>query len=189
MPDGLDSEGQHGQRSVLLRHKSQAAEGAIFHLCRQERKRPRRMWRRSSRTCAVLGRAIPGGWVPMSRCWQYVSVEILRFLQNTAIMWDARATIRRQIRSLQTICHVLVASEASSFARHVHVHDERSVQRLSNRSCVCGMGQFGAYYGFGSAYYGFGIHSDAYYGFGSAITAYSYTHRQPMARKYDINLD
>jgi len=30
---------------------------------------------------------------------------------------------------------------------------------------------------------------DAYYGYGSAITAYSYTDRQPMARKYDIFLD
>jgi len=30
---------------------------------------------------------------------------------------------------------------------------------------------------------------DAYHGFGSAITAYSYTDRQPMARKYDIFLD
>jgi len=30
---------------------------------------------------------------------------------------------------------------------------------------------------------------DAYHGFGSAITAYSYTHRQPMARKYDVFLD
>jgi len=84
MPDGLDSEGQHGQRSVLLHHKSQAAEGAIIHLCRQERKRPRRMWRRSSRTRAVLGRAILGGWVPMLKCRQNVSVEILSFLQNTA---------------------------------------------------------------------------------------------------------
>jgi len=27
---------------------------------------------------------------------------------------------------------------------------------------------------------------DAYHGFGSAITAYSYTDRQPTARKYDI---
>ena len=30
---------------------------------------------------------------------------------------------------------------------------------------------------------------DAYHGFGSAITAYSYTDKQPMARKYDIFLD
>jgi len=30
---------------------------------------------------------------------------------------------------------------------------------------------------------------DAYHGFGSAITAYSYTDRQPTARKYDILLD
>ena len=30
---------------------------------------------------------------------------------------------------------------------------------------------------------------DAYHGLGSAITAYSYTDRQPMARKYDIFLD
>jgi len=91
MPDGLDSEGQHGQRSVLLRHKSQAAEGAIIHLCRQDRKRPRRMWRRSSRNRAVLSRAILRGRVPMSRCRQYVSVEILSFLQNIA----------KQIRDMQ----------------------------------------------------------------------------------------
>jgi len=30
---------------------------------------------------------------------------------------------------------------------------------------------------------------DAYHGFGSVINAYSYTDRQPMARKYDIFLD
>ena len=30
---------------------------------------------------------------------------------------------------------------------------------------------------------------DAYHGFGSAITAYSYTDRQTIARKYDIFLD
>jgi len=30
---------------------------------------------------------------------------------------------------------------------------------------------------------------DAYHGFGSAITAYSYTDGQPMARKYDMFLD
>ena len=30
---------------------------------------------------------------------------------------------------------------------------------------------------------------DAYHGFGNAITAYSYTDRQPMARKYDIFSD
>jgi len=30
---------------------------------------------------------------------------------------------------------------------------------------------------------------DAYHGFGSAVTAYSYTDRQPIARKYDIFLD
>jgi len=30
---------------------------------------------------------------------------------------------------------------------------------------------------------------DVYHGFGSAITAYSYTGRQPIASKYDIFLD
>jgi len=30
---------------------------------------------------------------------------------------------------------------------------------------------------------------DAYHGFGSAVSAYSYTDGQPMARKYDIFLD
>jgi len=91
MRDVLDSEGQHSQRSVLLRHKSQAAERAIIQLCRQDRKHPRRMWRRSSRNRAVLSGAIPRGWVPMSRCRQYVSGEIMSFLQNTA----------KQIRDMQ----------------------------------------------------------------------------------------
>jgi len=44
---------------------SQAAEGAIPHLYKQERKRLTPVWRRFSRTYAVFGRVIPGGWVPM----------------------------------------------------------------------------------------------------------------------------
>jgi len=44
---------------------SQAAERAITHLCKQKRKRLTPMRRRLSRTHAVLGRTIPGGWVPV----------------------------------------------------------------------------------------------------------------------------
>jgi len=40
---------------------------AIPHLCKQERKRPTPVRRRLSRAHAVLGRVIPGGWVPVSR--------------------------------------------------------------------------------------------------------------------------
>ena len=45
---------------------SQAAEEAIPHLYRQERKRPTPAWRRLNRTQAILERVIPGGWVPVS---------------------------------------------------------------------------------------------------------------------------
>ena len=45
---------------------SQAAEEAIFNLCKQERKRPTPVRRRFSRTHAVLGRVIPGSGC---QCW------------------------------------------------------------------------------------------------------------------------
>jgi len=45
---------------------SQAAEEAIPHFYRQERKRPTPVWRRLSRTQALLGRSIPWEWVPVS---------------------------------------------------------------------------------------------------------------------------
>ena len=41
-------------------------EEAIPHLCKQEWKRPTPARRRLSRTQALLGRVIPGGWVPVS---------------------------------------------------------------------------------------------------------------------------
>jgi len=45
---------------------SQAAEGAMLHLCKQERKRSTPVWRRISWTHAILGRAISWGRVPVS---------------------------------------------------------------------------------------------------------------------------
>ena len=45
---------------------SQAAEEAISHLYRQERKPPTPVRKRLSRTQALLGRVIPGAWVPVS---------------------------------------------------------------------------------------------------------------------------
>jgi len=45
---------------------SQGAEEAIPHLHKQEQKRPTPVRRELSRTHAVLGRVIPGGWVPAS---------------------------------------------------------------------------------------------------------------------------
>jgi len=45
---------------------SQAAEEAIPHLYKQERKRPTPVRRRLSRTQALLGRVIPGVCVPVS---------------------------------------------------------------------------------------------------------------------------
>jgi len=54
---------------------SQAAEQAIPYLYKQELKRPTPVRRRLSRTHAVLGRAIPGGWC---RCqgWKYQPLRI-----------------------------------------------------------------------------------------------------------------
>jgi len=57
-------------KNCLLLHlwpNSQAAEGAIPHLCKQEWKRPTPVRRQLSRTHAFFGRAIPGRCVPMSR--------------------------------------------------------------------------------------------------------------------------
>ena len=45
---------------------SQAAEGAISHLCKLDRKSPTTVRSRLNRTQGVLGKAIPRGWVPMS---------------------------------------------------------------------------------------------------------------------------
>ena len=49
-----------GGSTVCFAPHSQAAEEAISHLCRQERKRPTPVRRRLSRTQALLGRVIPG---------------------------------------------------------------------------------------------------------------------------------
>jgi len=48
---------------------SQAAEGAISHLCKQEQKRPTLVQRWLSRTDVVLGRVIPGRWVLGLKVW------------------------------------------------------------------------------------------------------------------------
>jgi len=65
--DGLDIGGQHGRRPVCSSAPhAHVAEGAIRRLCKQERKRPRSVWRWLSRIYAVLDRAIQGGWTPMS---------------------------------------------------------------------------------------------------------------------------
>ena len=45
---------------------SQVAEEDIPHLYQHERKRPTAVRRRLSRTQALLGRVIPGGWVQVS---------------------------------------------------------------------------------------------------------------------------
>ena len=45
---------------------SKAAEEAISHFYKQERKRPTAVRRWLSRTQALLGRVIPGGWMPVS---------------------------------------------------------------------------------------------------------------------------
>ena len=63
---GSDNEGQHGKRPVFFVLRSQTAEGAISHSCKQGRKRRSPVRRRLNRTHAVLGRTITGGGC---RCW------------------------------------------------------------------------------------------------------------------------
>jgi len=57
-PSGRYIRGQHGRRFVLLRANSQAAEGVISHLCKQERKRSTPVQRRLSRTHVVHSRMV-----------------------------------------------------------------------------------------------------------------------------------
>ena len=73
--DGLDSEGQYGQPVYSSATHSQAAEEAITHLYKQERKRPALVRRRLSRTQAVLGRVIPGNGY-RSRGWKCCPLRI-----------------------------------------------------------------------------------------------------------------
>ena len=64
--DGLDIGGQHGRRFVLLRHTHRPQRRPYLICVKQERKRPTPVRKRLSRTQALLGRVIPGGWVPVS---------------------------------------------------------------------------------------------------------------------------
>jgi len=67
---------------------TQATEGVISHLCKQERKRSTLVQRRLNRAIAVLGRAIPRGCVPMSR----MEVRSLVALSNHSAFhrWSAQ---------------------------------------------------------------------------------------------------
>jgi len=60
--DGLDIGRQHGQQFDLLRHTHRPQKWP-YHLCKHERKRLTPVQKRLNRTHAVLGRAIPRGWV------------------------------------------------------------------------------------------------------------------------------
>ena len=63
---------------------SQTAEEAIPHLYKQEWKRPTSVRRCLSRTTALLGRAIPGGWEPVSG----IKVRTLVVLSNHSTFGD-----------------------------------------------------------------------------------------------------
>jgi len=159
----------------------------------------------------------------MSRCRQYVSVEILSFLRNTAkpirdmqkrrsedrlghfgqfVMFELRAKLQALHDTFTCMTNVLFSdfeievacAEWGSSAMKCEMCfplKSHKVQRFALRSSgkrvsarvslalVPDVSNYAVF---------IAIH-DAYYGFGSAITDYSYTHRQPMARKYDLILD
>ena len=95
--DGLDSEGQYGQPVYSSATHSQAAEEAITHLFKQEWKRPTPVRRRLSPTQALLGRAIPGVWVPMSG----IKVRSLVAFSNHSAFhrWPAQSAARLLLSS------------------------------------------------------------------------------------------
>jgi len=64
--DGMDIGRQRWSMVWSSVPHSQAAKEAIPHLCKQEQKRQTPVRRRLSRTHAILGRVIPGGWMPVS---------------------------------------------------------------------------------------------------------------------------
>ena len=78
---------------------SQAAEEAITHLYKQERKGPTPVQRRLWRTHAVLERVIPGGWVPVSG----MKVRSLVRLSNHSAFhwWSAQRAARTSCAKTQ----------------------------------------------------------------------------------------
>ena len=64
--DGLDNGGQHGWLFVLLRH-THRPQRRLYSICTSSSRNVRHQCEGGlSRTQAVFGRVIPGGWVPVS---------------------------------------------------------------------------------------------------------------------------
>jgi len=103
--DRLDIGGNMVDGFVLLRR---TAEEAMPHLYKQERKLPTPVRRRLSRTQALLGRAIPGGQVPMSR----MKVRGLAVLSNHSAFhrWSAQSAALL----LLLYCHTLMCFQTSN---------------------------------------------------------------------------
>jgi len=69
---------------------SQAAEEAIPHLYKQQRKRPTQVLRRLSRTQALPGRVAPRGWVPCAaRILLSDNWWVVRRVQMGILIWGA----------------------------------------------------------------------------------------------------
>jgi len=77
---------------------SQAAEEAIPHLYKQERKRPTPVRRRLSRTQALLGRVIPGAWVLVSGMKMRSLVGLSS--HSTFHWWSAHCAARMLLLSM-----------------------------------------------------------------------------------------
>ena len=76
---------------------SQIEEAAISCFCKQERKCPTPGQRRLSRTQAVLGRVIPGWWVPMSGMKMG---SLVVFINHFAFhLWSAQSAARLLLSS------------------------------------------------------------------------------------------
>jgi len=75
---------------------------ATPHLCKQERKRQTPVRRRLSRIHAILGRVIPGGWVPLSR----MNVRSLAGLSKRSVFhrWSAQCAARMLLYDEMVSC-------------------------------------------------------------------------------------
>jgi len=88
---------------------SQAADEAITHLYKQERKRQTQVQKRLSRIHAVLERIIPAGWVPVSGIKVRLNASGLRWLFATLLLQHpngGQKSASRARRVMSAFCEV-----------------------------------------------------------------------------------
>jgi len=126
---------------------SQAAEEAIPHLYRQERKRPKPVRRRLRRTQALLGKFTPKGWVPVS--WMKLR-SLAGLSAHSAFHWWSTQCAARMLSDEMMSCYAVGANwcldlrrRASALVGRVNAewsrgHSPLNSTMVSFRQCSCG---------------------------------------------------